>query len=69
MHGFGREITDADDQQARPPAPEAGCLFPRAPGPRPRWFVIFHPREFAGRRLQIAEIFDYEGSFPGVPWS
>lgn len=66
VHGFGREITDVDDQQARHLRQRLGASW--APGPRPRWFVI-HPRQFTGRRLQIAESFDYEGSFPGVPWS
>ena len=66
VHGFGREITDTDDPQARHLRQKLGTSW--APGPRPRWFVI-QPREFTGRRLQIAEILDYEGSFPGVPWS
>ena len=66
VHGFGREITDADDAQARYLRQTLGTSW--APGPRPRWFAI-EPREFTGRRLQVAESYDYEGSFPRVPWS
>jgi uncharacterized protein len=66
VHGFGREITDAQDQEARVLRQKLGASW--APGSRPRWFVI-NPREFTGRRLQTAEIYDYEGAFPRVPWS
>ena len=66
VHGIGREITAAQDQEARLLRQKLGASW--APGPRPRWFVI-NPREFTGRRLQVAEIYDYEGAFPGVPWS
>lgn len=66
VHGFGREITDDDDQVARHLRQKLGASW--APGQRPRWFAIA-PRELTGRRLQAVEPYDYEGSFPGVPWS
>jgi nitroimidazol reductase NimA-like FMN-containing flavoprotein (pyridoxamine 5'-phosphate oxidase superfamily) len=66
VHGFGREITDDDDQIARHLRQKLGASW--APGQRPRWFSV-SPREFTGRRLQAAEPYDYEGWFPGVPWS
>jgi nitroimidazol reductase NimA-like FMN-containing flavoprotein (pyridoxamine 5'-phosphate oxidase superfamily) len=66
VHGFGREITDDDDQIARLLRQKLGASW--APGQRPRWFAI-SPREFTGRRLQVAAPYDYEGAFPGIPWS
>jgi nitroimidazol reductase NimA-like FMN-containing flavoprotein (pyridoxamine 5'-phosphate oxidase superfamily) len=66
IHGFGREITDDDDQTARNLRQQLGASW--APAPRPRWFAI-SPREFTGRRLQAEEPPDYEGWFPGIPWS
>lgn len=65
VHGFGREITDDDDQTARYLRQKLGASW--APGPRPRWFVI-SPREVTGRRLQAAVHGD-DSWVPGVPWS
>jgi uncharacterized protein len=64
VHGFGREITDVDEQKARYMRQKLGESW--APGPRPRWFAIY-PREVTGRRLQAAHRDD--SWFPGVPWS
>jgi nitroimidazol reductase NimA-like FMN-containing flavoprotein (pyridoxamine 5'-phosphate oxidase superfamily) len=65
IHGSGREITDDDDQRARFLRQKLGESW--APGPRPRWFVIF-PGEVTGRRLQTGSQTD-DASHPGVPWS
>jgi uncharacterized protein len=65
IHGVGREITDADDEKARDLRHKLGDSW--APGPRPRWFVIY-PRQVTGRRLQAEARTEVEW-FPGVPWS
>jgi nitroimidazol reductase NimA-like FMN-containing flavoprotein (pyridoxamine 5'-phosphate oxidase superfamily) len=66
VHGFGREITEDDDQTARHLRQRLGPSW--APGPRSRWFAV-SPREFTGRRLQAPDPPDYEGWFPGIPWT
>jgi nitroimidazol reductase NimA-like FMN-containing flavoprotein (pyridoxamine 5'-phosphate oxidase superfamily) len=67
VHGFGREITEADDPAAT--ALRALAVEPWAPGDRNTWLTVI-PMEITGRRLRInPDAADGGWWFPGIPTS
>ena len=64
VHGFAREITDADDSSAV--RLHTSSLISWAPGARDRWFAIT-AHELTGRRIPVAATaHDFGGWTPGV---
>lgn len=64
VHGFAREITDADDSSAT--QLQTSSLISWAPGSRDRWFAIT-AHELTGRRIPVAATaHDFGGWTPGV---
>jgi hypothetical protein len=67
VHGYGREITDADDPAAV--GLRAMGVEPWAPGDRSTWLAVV-PMQITGRRLRTnPDAVDGGWWFPGIPTS